>query len=263
MKVLKFVLFLLVAGLHGGFSLASMNKLKAKLVTESKATGFVGFIRAFVSRDLIQHNCSFVDGRRSWVRAVRDGRYEYVDVIRAIEEDDLVVLHVDYNTHITFEVFRFNNGLIVEHWDNWQAAVPAELSANGNNMIDGPTRVRRANETASLEAASRAYLGVLERSGDPAAVEEMREFFGDPYIQHNPSLPNGFDGLAALLGSTYFPAVKIFSVTEGNFVFFAMDFSAVGFNAFDLFLIQDSLPVEHWDTFEPVATDCKHENGKF
>jgi len=46
-----------------------------------------------------------------------------VQVIRAFEDGDFVFAHVDYDfaEHVTgFEVFRFEGGFAVEHWDNLQ-----------------------------------------------------------------------------------------------------------------------------------------------
>ena len=53
---------------------------------------------------------------------------------RVIAEGDLVVLHTTYeNAHdfgaptvVAFDVFRVENGLVVEHWDNLQAARRAQ-----------------------------------------------------------------------------------------------------------------------------------------
>ena len=58
---------------------------------------------------------------------------------RAIAEDDLVVLHYnlkfspDVLGQAVVDIFRVENGQIVEHWDVMQP-VPAE-SANGNGMF--------------------------------------------------------------------------------------------------------------------------------
>lgn len=58
---------------------------------------------------------------------------------RAIAEDDLVVIHSHCKESATdigaalVDIFRVENGLIVEHWDVEQA-IP-EKSANNNSMF--------------------------------------------------------------------------------------------------------------------------------
>jgi len=44
-----------------------------------------------------------------------------VEIVRVFEDGEFVFAHTDYNFNeeeIGFEVFRFENGLVVEHWDN-------------------------------------------------------------------------------------------------------------------------------------------------
>ena len=52
--------------------------------------------------------------------------------------------HTDYNffgPKIGFDIFRYENGKIVEHWDNLQEK-PTKPNPSGHTMTDGPTEVR-------------------------------------------------------------------------------------------------------------------------
>ena len=46
-----------------------------------------------------------------------------IEIVRVFEDDDYVFAHTDYDFNVVevgFEVFRFENRLVVEHWDNLQ-----------------------------------------------------------------------------------------------------------------------------------------------
>jgi predicted SnoaL-like aldol condensation-catalyzing enzyme len=89
-----------------------------------------------------QHNPNVPDGRDAAIRllsegvAKRDVRYE---VKRSAAEADLVFVHSnvkvggDPRGNAVVDIFRFEKGKIVEHWDVVQA-VP-EKSANDNTMF--------------------------------------------------------------------------------------------------------------------------------
>ena len=90
-----------------------------------------------------QHNPTVADGFEGWramVAWLKTDRPNFkVKVKRVIAEGDFVVLHV----HMTadendrgragVEIFRLENGKIVEHWDILQP-IP-ETSANSNTMF--------------------------------------------------------------------------------------------------------------------------------
>ncbi|BDA87150.1 hypothetical protein Sa4125_46920 (plasmid) [Aureimonas sp. SA4125] len=64
------------------------------------------------------------------------------EIKRVIAEGDLVVLHShskktpDVTGNAIVDIFRVEDGKIVEHWDVMQP-VPEEASPNGNTMFDG------------------------------------------------------------------------------------------------------------------------------
>jgi predicted SnoaL-like aldol condensation-catalyzing enzyme len=93
--------------------------------------------------DLIQHNPNVADGKDGWVTwatgFVKAVPNVNVDFKRVLVDGDFVTLH----THITvsptdrgtaaIDIFRVEDGKIVEHWD---ASTPVpETSANGNGMF--------------------------------------------------------------------------------------------------------------------------------
>ena len=70
--------------------------------------------------------------------------------MRAFADGDFVFTHTNYNffgPKIGFDIFRFEYGLIVEHWDNLQETSPANPS--GHTMIDGSTESTDLEKTTA------------------------------------------------------------------------------------------------------------------
>ncbi|MEP7100780.1 MAG: nuclear transport factor 2 family protein [Burkholderiales bacterium] len=106
----------------------------------------VAAAKQYISPDkYVQHNPQAADGREAFIK----GFGAYVEssgprcaVKRVIAEGELVVLHSHCKEHpkntkergsSVVDIFRVENGLIVEHWDVEQA-VPAK-AANKNTMF--------------------------------------------------------------------------------------------------------------------------------
>jgi predicted SnoaL-like aldol condensation-catalyzing enzyme len=97
----------------------------------------------YLSEDYVQHNPQVPDGREAFVQMVggllAQAPDAVFDVKRVIAEDDLVVLHThlkvtpDENGQAVVDIFRVEDGKVVEHWDVLQP-VPDE-SANDNSMF--------------------------------------------------------------------------------------------------------------------------------
>ena len=97
----------------------------------------------YLGAEYKQHNPLAPDGPEAFVGFIgvfqEQAPEMSFDIKRVIAEDDLVVLH--YHLKMTpddlgravVDIFRVENGWIVEHWDVLQA-VPAE-SANDNGMF--------------------------------------------------------------------------------------------------------------------------------
>jgi predicted SnoaL-like aldol condensation-catalyzing enzyme len=100
-------------------------------------------VSLYVGHMYKQHNPNFGDGPqafidavKAWIEACPSLR---TDIKRIIAEGDLVVTHVYIKQHekdlgtAAIDIFRLENGKIVEHWDV-TTAIP-EKSANGNTMF--------------------------------------------------------------------------------------------------------------------------------
>lgn len=69
----------------------------------------------------IQHNLSVADGPAGVATLIKSLPSDTaVNAIRVFQDGDVVFAQTEYNffgPKIGFDVFRFENGLIVEHWD--------------------------------------------------------------------------------------------------------------------------------------------------
>lgn len=92
------------------------------------------------------------------------------------------------------------------------------------------------------------------------------------YIQHNPMVGDGLEGLGAFLESlakdgksmAYLETYKVLG--SGDFVaaLSRMDFAGTEMAVIDLFRVSGGKIVEHWDVMEPVpAEDERVNSGKF
>lgn len=231
--------------------------------------------RQLVTPDYIQHNPQVQTGA--------DGLAELIPLVeqvgmtvtthRVIAEGDMVVLHntlenagaFGAETIAAFDVFRVEDGKVVEHWDNLQP-VP-ETTVSGRGMTDGATEITDLDKTEENEAL---VLGFVHDVLGGAAPEKA-PMYSEVYMQHNPNLADGIDGLFAgtqawadqgFVITKFEPQIV---VAEGNFVFVASDATVSGkpWAFFDLWRVEDGLIVEHWDVVSPTPEEMMHDNGKF
>ena len=147
----------------------------------------------------IQHNLAVSDGMAGLgvLFASLPKGATRVNTVRAFKDGDFVFVHTEYDffgPKIGFDVFRYENGKIVEHWDNLQETA-AKPSPSGHTMIDGPTKSTDLDKTVANKALMRAYM-------DDIVFNHRREKFplyfdGTNYVQHNPWVADQLTGLAA------------------------------------------------------------------
>jgi predicted SnoaL-like aldol condensation-catalyzing enzyme len=241
---------------------------------KSIETGATGPVNVMNANKYIQHNLAVADGLEGFgqlLAALPKGSAK-VNTVRVFEDGDLVVAHTEYNffgPKIGFDIFRFEDGKIVEHWDNFQET--AGPNPSGHSMIDGSASVSDLNKTAANKEMVGNFVNDILVNG---RMDKLGNYIdGDHYTQHNPNIGDGLSGLGKALEAMAKAGIalkfdKLHKVVgKGNFVLTVSEGSFAGkpSSFYDLFRVESGKIVEHWDTIEtiPAQAEWKNQNGKF
>lgn len=239
---------------------------------ETGDTAPVAFINA---EKYTQHNLAIKDGLAGFgeaLGALPKGSAR-VNTVRVFQDGDYVFTHTDYNffgEKIGFDVFRFENGLIVEHWDNL-AETAQKPNPSGHSMIDGTLELTDLEKTAENKNIVKSFVHDILMGN---ALEKLVSYFdGDHYIQHNPQIADGLSGLGAALEAMARQGIEMKYTTlhkvlgEGNFVLTINEGYLAGEHVayYDLFRVQQGKIAEHWDVIERILPEkeWQNSNGKF
>ena len=195
-----------------------------------------------------------------------------VNIVRAFEDGEFVFAHTEYdfaNRNIGFEVFRFEDGRAVEHWDNIQKRLGP--NPTGRSMVDGQTEATDLELTESNRALVRSFVETVLVDGQ---LDQLTDYVSeDEFAEHNPRLTDGVPALRSALetsenGRRQIHYQQVHRVlAEGNFVLCVSEGKSGGVHSafYDLFRVADGKLVEHWDTTEKIAarSEWKNDNGKF
>ncbi|MEM6765081.1 MAG: nuclear transport factor 2 family protein [Bacteroidota bacterium] len=250
------------------------NKDKVVALLNSFNTGDSDPISYINPEKYIQHNLAVGDGLAGFGEVMQnapEGGFK-ANVVRAFEDGSYVFAHTEYDffgPKAGFDVFRFEDGKIVEHWDNLiEVKAP---NPSGHTQFDGPTEATDKDKTDANKQLVEGFVNTILMKGE---MDKVGEFIvADNYIQHNPDVADGLEGLGAALEAMaaqgifmkYDQVHKVLG--EGNFVL-TMSEGSLGdtpTSFYDLFRVEDGKIVEHWDVIEPIlpASERKNENGKF
>jgi predicted SnoaL-like aldol condensation-catalyzing enzyme len=222
----------------------------------------------------IQHNLMVGDGLAGFGEVLKQlpEASAKVNVVRAFQDGDYVFTHTEYNffgPKIGFDIFRFENGLIVEHWDNLQEIAPE--SASGRSQIDGPTEAAGGAQTDANKSFVKGFVEDILKGGNPGKITDY--ISTEKYHQHNPAVADGLDALKTALQAMAEQGVPMtytqnhMILGQGDFVLAVSEGRFLGKHVafYDLFRIEEGKIVEHWDTVEeiPPKEAWKNHNGKF
>ena len=219
----------------------------------------------------IQHNLNVEDGFKGLEKLVASLPKETkVNTVRVFADGDYVVAHSEYNffgPKVGFDIFRFEDGKIVEHWDNLEEKCPP--NASGRTQIDGPTEAADLEQTEANKALLKEYF-------DLVVIGEQRDQaikYRDRFHQHNCYGEDDKSGFQTKRGPFAKPGFvyKVHKVHrilgEGRFVLVVNEglFDNKPTTFYDFYRVADGKIVEHWDVLEPAIPreQWKNPNGKF
>jgi predicted SnoaL-like aldol condensation-catalyzing enzyme len=254
--------------------MATTHKAQVVALLKSIETGDSAPVSSINPDKYIQHNLAVGDGLAGFgavLQALPKGSAR-ANTVRVFQDGDYVFAHTEYNffgLKIGFDVFRFENDKIVEHWDNLQET--SNPNPSGRTMLDGATVAIDIDQTESNKTLVRSFVEDILVDGK---MDKLANYFdGDNYLQHNPAVADGLSGLGSALAAMAKAGIsmkydRIHKILgEGNFVLVISEGQFAGKHVafYDLFRVQEHKIAEHWDTIEPIPaqSEWQNANGKF
>lgn len=223
----------------------------------------------------IQHNLEVGDGLAGFGEVMNhapEGGFK-ANVIRSFEDGEYVITHTEYDffgPKAGFDVFRFEDGKIVEHWDNLLEV--QKPNPSGRTQFDGATEITDLEKTEANKTVVKDFIEKVLLNHE---MDKVTTYINPiNYTQHNPAVADGLEGFGAAM--KYFAEnglvmeyTKLHKVLgSGNFVLSMSEgkFGKGEHTAFyDLFRLEKGQIVEHWDVIAAITpkSERKNENGKF
>jgi len=224
----------------------------------------------------VQHDPQIGDGLaglKAWLASIAPGQIS-VTPVRVLADGPYIAVHsqttLPSGDTTSWDIFRFEHGKIVEHWDTRQPINPP--NGAGHTELDGPTTVTDPAATESNKRLAWTAIATVFRDGDLSQ-------YGEPiwnaagYIQHSEAMTT--DGIAGskplveqFIGSGSLVYTKINKVIgEGNFALVINECSLTGtpYSFYDFFRMAQGQIQEHWDVLQPLTPpdQAKNSNGQF
>ncbi|WP_413668553.1 nuclear transport factor 2 family protein [Mucilaginibacter sp. Mucisp86] len=179
-------------------------------------------------------------------------------IVRAIQDGDLVVLHLDVSfmgkRMAVIDLFKLKDGMLTEHWDAIQP-LPDE-SGKAITATNGTTEIEHhASAEDSRLIVDQFYKVILNK-------QSASQFINPAYVEHDASVVASGKGLAGYLSEPE-RAVKIHRIiSEGDFVVVQSQFNRNGktFVFYEIFRVAGRKIAEHWSVEQAVPDDVKPED---
>ena len=219
----------------------------------------------FVLEDYIQHNPMVKQGRAGITEMINYLKTlppppagAKSPIIRAIQEGDLVVTHLDIQfmgkRMAVIDLFKLKAGMLAEHWDVIQAMPDqtgmAITATNGSTEIDKSESV-----TNSKHVVEQFYNAIINKK--PAT-----DFMELDYTEHDPAVISCGKSLASYLSDAPHREIKMHRVIgEGNYAVVQSEFKREGksYALYEIFRIARDKIAERWSVEQVIPDGVEAE----
>jgi predicted SnoaL-like aldol condensation-catalyzing enzyme len=234
----------------------------------------VSAVDRFFAEPLVQHDPNIADGLaglRQYAADIAASPGAKITIYRALEDGDLVLLHSKYEglngenaSLVAFDLFRFKDGKIVEHWGGQEPESPPNPS--GHTQVDGPTDITDRDRTEENRNLVRAFKQTVTVE---LGFDQIGRFIDDGnYTQHASKVGDGIGRLKSRVAEVAKPSrTPVLNprryVADGNFVLALVEANAEGGPTanYDLFRVQNGKIVEHWDVLSRIPPREQWKNS--
>ncbi len=184
----------------------------------------------YFAESFMQHDPNLADGlagMKSFAMEIASSPSADITIYRTLVDGDFVLLHSRYEgvgrygaPAIAFDLFRLNDGKIVEHWGGQEPEAPPNPS--GRTQVDGPAEIVDREKTEINRALVRKYRETVMVS---LRFDRIEEFIDSVrYAQHASKIGDGIAQLRERIASVAKKGGRLYLtprrfVAEGNFVF--------------------------------------------
>jgi len=119
-----------------------------------------------------------------------------------------------------------------------------------------------AETPAQIEANKHAVLGFYQAALNDKDFDAAAKFLAPNYKQHNPTLPDGSEGIRKLteILRTRAPNMHV----DIKHIFAVDDFVIIHSHSIaDFYRMKDELIAEHWDVIQDIPEHSANDNGMF
>jgi predicted SnoaL-like aldol condensation-catalyzing enzyme len=236
----------------------------------------VTVVDRYFAEPFVQHDPNMADGlsgMKALVSALAASPAADITIYRTLIDGERVLVHSMYGglknapaPLVAFDLFRFKDGKIVEHWGGQEPQSSAR-NLSGHTQVDGPATVEDRDKTEANRTLVRTYRDVVTVQRH---YDRIGEFLAENYIQHAVGVGDGIERLKARFAAVVKPGtlptlVPSFYLADGNFVLSMVEARTDPPTAnFDLFRIADNKMAEHWEVLSPIPVrDQWNPNGPF